>query len=126
MLAWLVHNPHSPERDLIAYLILAHHGKVRTRLRALPDEAGPGDGTLFARGVYDGDQLPAVDGVAPQSTLHLGLMRMGEGVAGASWTQRVQDLLVAHGPVRLSWWETLLRIADWLASALEREERDDQ
>src|SRR5690606_17887150 len=40
-LAWLEHNGTMPESDLVAYLIAAHHGKVRLGLRALPIENAP-------------------------------------------------------------------------------------
>ena len=35
-LAWLAHHDDEPDADLIAYLIAAHHGKLRLSLRALP------------------------------------------------------------------------------------------
>ncbi|MCK9538289.1 CRISPR-associated endonuclease Cas3'' [Dokdonella sp.] len=125
MLAWLEHGPRSEHHDLIAYLIAAHHGKVRMGLRALPDEHGAKESpdTLFARGVWDGDQLPALafDGrQIPQTTLRLDLMQLGRSERqGASWSARTQALLRQHGPFRLAWFEALVRIADWRASARE-------
>jgi CRISPR-associated endonuclease/helicase Cas3 len=59
-LAWLALHGKDAEADLIAYLIAAHHGKVRMSLRALPNEQEPLDQRLFARGVWDGDLLPIV------------------------------------------------------------------
>lgn len=51
-LAWLQQHPHDPESDLIAYLIAAHHGKVRMSLRSMPNENRPPEtGRLFARGI---------------------------------------------------------------------------
>ena len=42
----------------VAYLVAAHHGRTRLAIRALPDETEPqSPSTLFALGVYDGDQL---------------------------------------------------------------------
>ena len=124
MLAWLAHNddPRCPnaEVDLIAYLIAAHHGKVRASLRAMPDEPPAPDDRRFARGVWEGDVLPTFvfDGEQSEETvLRLALMELGEGDQGRSWTERVQGLLSAHGPFRLAWLETLVRIADWRASA---------
>ncbi len=35
-LAWLAHHDGEPDSDLIAYLIAAHHGKVRLAIRSLP------------------------------------------------------------------------------------------
>jgi CRISPR-associated endonuclease/helicase Cas3 len=123
-LAWLERGPQGETHDLVAYLIAAHHGKVRMGLRALPDEPGPKDGAdrLFARGVWDGDELPAIaaDGLAlPATRLSLDLMRIG-GANGRSWATRTQGLLQRYGPFRLAFLEALLRIADWRASAEER------
>lgn len=127
MLAWLEQHGAEPEADLIAYLIAAHHGKVRLSLRALPDETGPDDGRLYARGVWAGDALPGLDipgreTLAPVPALRLDLMQLGEGDMGPSWTGRTQRLLKRYGPFRLAWLEMLVRIADWRASRKEQEE----
>lgn len=122
-LAWLANHDGEPDADLIAYLIAAHHGKVRMRLRALPDEQAPPSGQRYARGVWEGDRLPALhfDGEAiPETALQLALMELGEGPQGPSWTARTQALLAAHGPFRLAWWEALVRLADWRASRAEQ------
>jgi CRISPR-associated endonuclease/helicase Cas3 len=121
-LAWLAHGDPGEHRDLVAYLVAAHHGRVRMGLRALPTEPVPDDDRLFARGVWEGDQLPAVhlNGISvPETTLQLDVMRLGLGVNGPSWTERARGLLSTHGPFRLAWLESLLRIADWRASAAE-------
>jgi CRISPR-associated endonuclease/helicase Cas3 len=124
-LAWLALHRDDADADLIAYLIAAHHGKVRMSLRALPQETEAPDGRLFARGVWDGDRLPAVqflDGeTAPEVELKLDLMQLGDGPQGPSWTARTQGLLKAIGPFQLAWREALLRIADWRASRAEQE-----
>lgn len=126
MLAWLHVQKHASDEHtnlLIAYLIAAHHGKVRLSLRALPGETEPDDGRLFARGVWDGDCLPTftfADGVQlPETPLHLDLMQLGEGPQGPSWTARTRGLLAALGPFRLAYLEALVRIADWRASRKE-------
>jgi len=124
-LAWLALHGDDAEANLIAYLIAAHHGKVRMSLRALPQEREAPDGRLFARGVWDGDRLPAVhfaDGqTVPEVELKLDLMQLGDGPQGASWTTRTQRLLKALGPFQLAWYEALVRIADWRASRAEQE-----
>ena len=124
-LAWLDKHDKEPDSNLIAYLIAAHHGKVRMSLRALPGETEAPDGRLFARGVWNGDVLPAVvfaDGeVVPETTLQLNLMQLGEGPQGSSWITRTQGLLREHGPFRLAWLESLVRIADWRATRKEQE-----
>src|SRR5581483_4362542 len=51
----------SVDPDLVAYLVGAHHGRVRLGIRALPRElesAGVGD---IALGVVDGDLVPPVN-----------------------------------------------------------------
>lgn len=115
--------------DLTAYLIAAHHGKVRLTLRAQPTErearghhqrevAPPG--TPFAHGVFHGDAMPAVDLGAEQSVavnLDLTIMALGLGPSGPSWTERMARLLASEGPFRLAYWETLVRIADWRGTA---------
>ena len=125
-LAWLRHGLPGEDHDLIAYLIAAHHGKVRLRLRALPDERGPEDKpeARFARGVWDGDRLPAlsVDGLSiPETELTLDVMEIGGGATGRSWATRTHALLEEYGPFRLAFLEALVRLADWRASEAEQQ-----
>jgi CRISPR-associated endonuclease/helicase Cas3 len=129
-LAFMTHHRDTPGPldDLVAYLIAAHHGKVRLSLRAVPAESADAGITRFARGVWEGDPLGAVDlgngDVMPPATLSLAVMELGEGPMGPSWTERTRKLLNAHGPFRLAWLESLVRIADWRAS--EEEQRRGQ
>ena len=105
----------SGQSDLVAYLAAAHHGKIRISLRALPGEEVP-EGRRFARGICEGDELPAAlghDSVA----LSLSCMELGDSEYGASWTERMMCLLEDWGPFRLAMMEALMRIADWRASA---------
>ncbi|MBI5329416.1 MAG: CRISPR-associated helicase Cas3' [Betaproteobacteria bacterium] len=123
MLAWLEAHGEEPDADLIAYLIAAHHGKVRMSLRALTGETEAPGNRRFARGVWGGDQLPgfAFDGEQiPETLLRLALMELGDGEQGTSWTARTQKLLADHGPFRLAWLESLVRIADWRATRDEQ------
>jgi CRISPR-associated endonuclease/helicase Cas3 len=112
--------------DLAAYLVASHHGKVRLSLRSLPGERLPGDDRHFARGVWDGDVLPPVtlgDGTdVPETTLSLRLMELGISEAGLSWLERTLALRDRFGPFRLAYLEALLRVADWRASAKERDD----
>jgi CRISPR-associated endonuclease/helicase Cas3 len=123
-LAWLEQHDAEADSNLIAYLIAAHHGKVRMSLRALPQETEAPDGRLFARGMWDGDTLPEVrfeDGeIVTATVLHLNLMQLGESPQGPSWTTRTQRLLKHLGPFRLAWLEALVRIADWRATLAEQ------
>ena len=132
-LAFLAHENWSRHSDLAAYLIAAHHGKVRMNLRALPKEAAPNDsgraGARFARGVWEGDELPWFDlGAGEQwegGRLILSIMEMGwDNISHESWTERTRDLLARFGPFRLAWMEALVRVADWRASAKEQEGRE--
>jgi CRISPR-associated endonuclease/helicase Cas3 len=132
-LAWLQTGPpDQPERDLVAYLIAAHHGKVRLSIRSLPGEEPPADfspGARIARGILDGDEIPAkafsaLSLDAPSDSrplrLDLGLMEMGSDPArGPSWLARMLTLRDRLGLFPLAYVETLLRAADGRASAGE-------
>jgi CRISPR-associated endonuclease/helicase Cas3 len=117
------------EFDLVAYLVCAHHGKVRARWASTPQDM---DNELAAiHGVVSGDLIPAlalpdVGGNSvelPALTLSLDAAALGVGRRyGASWTERTSRLLERHGPFALSFLETLLRLADWRASALPAQE----
>jgi len=115
-------------RNLVAWLIAAHHGKVRLSIRSLPDENVPPGEKRFARGVWDGDlllEVPLGDGVtSPSRTLSLEPMELGLCAEKPfenqpSWAERMLALRddPEIGPLRLAYWETLLRAADERASA---------
>lgn len=137
-LAYLACCGDEPDADLVAYLIVAHHGKVRVNLRATPGETeamaalGPDAPPRFARGVWEGDELPAADlggGVQTTAlTLSLDALEMGTG----SWLGRVLRVRdgeagpvagasAALGPFRLAYLEALFRVADWRGSAARSE-----
>lgn len=110
--------------DLEAYLVAAHHGKVRLAIRSRPGERRPDlPGRRFALSIWDGDELPEVDlgdGVqAPATELRLDPMELG--LSGEpSWAERALGLLEQHGPFRLAMMEALVRIADWHGTARHR------
>lgn len=101
------------EQDLLIYLALAHHGKVRLAVRAKPDE--PGDTVLGVRdfSVTRPASLPE-DVQLPATTLSLTATRLGAG----SLADRALDLRDRHdlGPFRLAFCEAVVRVADWRAS----------
>lgn len=111
--------------DLLAYLVCAHHGKVRMAWHASPADQEAGDTVLRVRGVRDGEQLPALlltaaDGKTcelPPSRLRLDAAAAGlNPVTGRGWTERVLGLLGRYGPFALGYLEALLRAADQRAS----------
>ncbi|MEQ1565286.1 MAG: DEAD/DEAH box helicase [Myxococcota bacterium] len=108
------------ELDLVLWLVLTHHGKVRCAL--LPS---PGDPDGRIRGVADGDEVPAVDLAgpdgapqpAPQLTLRLDLAALGlSDRYGPSWADRVSRLRQKWGEFDLAFLEAVFRAADVRAS----------
>ena len=130
-LAWLQAGPlNQPERDLVGYLIAAHHGKVRLSIRSLPGEEPPSGfppEARIARGILDGDEIPdrafvalGLDAPSDRLKLDLGLMEMGSALGrGRSWLARMLALRDRLGIFPLAYLESLLRAADGRASAGE-------
>jgi CRISPR-associated endonuclease/helicase Cas3 len=112
-------------RDLVAYLVASHHGKVRLSIRSIPGEIVP-EGRRFARGVWDRDRLAELDlgggVIAPEVFLTLDPMEVGLGANGQpSWAERMIRLRDSSDwrVFRLAYLEALLRAADRRASAKE-------
>jgi Predicted helicases len=115
--------------DLEVYLAAAHHGKVRLSIRALPEEDKPkdDDGKIqserkYARGIWEGDVLPATDlgdGVEfPETVLNLDALLLGRNGDGKpSWLERMLKLRDDLGVFRLAFLEAIVRAADVQASA---------
>lgn len=114
--------------DLLVYLVVCHHGKVRFGLHASPKdqeyrERGDGRG-LPIRGIRQGDVLPmiALDDsgrLLPPLTLSLEPASLGlSPYTGRSWTERTLGLLERFGPGALAWLEALIIAADRRASRL--------
>ena len=105
------------ESDLAAYLVAAHHGRIRLSIRSMPGENA--NGKIVVRGIQNGDVLPpcevASGTVVPGVRLALALMQFG--AAGNSWTERMLRVRDKLGPFRLAYLEMLLRSADEGASA---------
>ena len=113
--------------NLLIYLVAAHHGKVRLRLHAAPqdEEYAEYDGRgLPVRGIRDGDVLAPVRGLGGDQmvsavTLSLEPAKLGlSELTGPSWTERTLALLHEHGPGSLAFMEAILRAADIRASRL--------
>ncbi len=114
------------EFDLLAYLVLAHHGKVRMALHAGPKDQEyvvRDDRGLPIRGIREGDEIPSIslDGVTALPAFRLTLTPAALGlsaVTGRSWRERTSALLRAYGPASLAYLEALLIAADRRASKL--------
>ncbi|MGH3933932.1 MAG: CRISPR-associated endonuclease Cas3'' [Pseudonocardiaceae bacterium] len=102
------------EPDLVAYLVLAHHGEVRLTVRARPDEP---QGTIL--GVVDGSSTVDVTlldtGLLAARPVSLQATRFGQGSL-TSRALRLRDR-ADLGPFRLAFCEAVVRSADWRASA---------
>jgi len=114
--------------ELAVYIAAAHHGKVRLSIRSLPGESAPDADAprLYARGIWDGDELPGMElggGVTVEPTkLSLECMQLGRSEDGQpSWAERMLNLRDRLGPFRLAYLEALLRAADMRASAQSAE-----
>lgn len=108
LLAFLLANQGD---DLAAFLIVAHHGKVRLLPEAWDDE-DPSD----LCGVRAGDRIPAV---ALPARVH-GPVDLDPRILLPSrsrpgWQGRVHRILQQHGPFLLAYLEGLVRVADWRA-----------
>jgi CRISPR-associated endonuclease/helicase Cas3 len=108
--------------DLAAYLVAAHHGKLRLTPRLLPDDQDPE--RVVCLGVCEGDEVPEVivDGERfGPLRVDLSLMRIGD-LEETTWVERILDLRDRFGVFRLAYLEALLRVADQRASEKERRE----
>jgi len=117
--------------NLVLYLVMSHHGKVRATLPMSPrDQENVGkDGSLPLRGVRDGDEIPALlvadtaqnEFAFPRVRLRLDPAKLGLSKRyGPSWVERVLALREHYGSFQLAWLEALMRVADVRASRISR------
>jgi CRISPR-associated endonuclease/helicase Cas3 len=115
--------------NLLLYLVMSHHGKVRATLAMSPrDQDNPDrDGTVRIRGIRHGDVLGALELMdtggnefqLPHVRLRLDLAQLGLSRRyGPSWVERVLALRERYGSFQLAWLEALLRVADVRASQI--------
>ncbi len=101
-------------RPLVRYLVAAHHGYVRVTAR---DNRWDGRDGRSVFGCFDGEETPALrlaEGELALSQVDLSLFAAG---LNDSWTGQALALIEELGPFRLAYLETLVRMADWRASA---------
>lgn len=149
-LAYLKQEKHvkSKFRDLVAYLIMSHHGKVRLALRSVSRKKKIQDATLL--GIKKGDKLPQFSlsesfeiksvtenkidedlmfefstkeiSIKKDIELDMSLAEMGRDESSEpSWVERTLTLLEQYGPFKMAYLESLIRAADGLASKKENE-----
>ncbi|MGC8582003.1 MAG: type I-G CRISPR-associated helicase/endonuclease Cas3g [Thermoplasmata archaeon] len=121
-LAWLEDSKKSnsysiDDRYLIAYLIASHHGKIRLSIRSMPTEKIPPDDILFARGVWEGDEIPKINGLTMDNIKlnNLSIVELGDN----NWSDNMISLRDKYGVFKLAYLESILRIADWRSSKKE-------
>ena len=118
--------------DLAAYLVAAHHGKMRVGIRSLPGrrrgntDSNPNPDQLLGYPISEPETLPPVDLGGelrlPETTLDLSIARIGLSSDGRrSWLERSLNLLEKLGPFRLAYLEAIVRAADMRASKKEQE-----
>jgi CRISPR-associated endonuclease/helicase Cas3 len=94
----------------LAYIVAAHHGKCRLQIANfdfIPNQIG-------LRGIKAGDILPATNLGKGEDMPSVTLT----SIEPADWYYHTQNLLDSRGAFVLSFLETVVRVADWRASAL--------
>lgn len=99
--------------DLVAWLVMAHHGKVRMTPTPWNDQRMDD-----MAGVRPSDLVPAsaMALVARDQVCELDPGLLLPARAHPGWQGRAVALLEQHGPQFLAYLEALLRVADWRAS----------
>jgi CRISPR-associated endonuclease/helicase Cas3 len=110
----------APDPDLARYLVLAHHGKLRVHVRDHDDPGTSAAGETSQstlRGLEEGatSDIPSLLG-QPATQLTVSLDQFQPGGEG-SWTRTALGLRDRYGPFVLAYLETIVRMADWRASA---------
>jgi len=98
---------------LVAWLVMAHHGKVRMTPTPWNDQRMDD-----VAGVRPGDRIPAraMSLVAREEASELAPDLLLPSITHPGWQGRAVKLLAEHGPQFLAYLEALVRVADWRAS----------
>ena len=99
--------------DLVAWLVMAHHGKVRMTPTPWNDQR-----LDDVAGVRSDDRIPAraMSLVAREEASELAPDLLLPSITHPGWQGRAVKLLAEHGPQFLAYLEALVRVADWRAS----------
>ena len=112
-------------RDLTAYLIMSHHGKVRLSIRSMSRNRKNPKSTHLLGIRTDGDTIPSFESkvmTVTAGSIDVSIAKIGRNEKeNTSWTERALSLLDRYGPFRLSYLEAMVRAADTLASQKEVE-----
>jgi CRISPR-associated endonuclease Cas3-HD len=109
------------DRDLVRFLVLAHHGRLRLRVR--DDESAE---STVIHGLEQGATWPMPPMLGQAAVqLTVDLEQFGDqsnprqAWTSPGWTNAVLSLLDRYGPFTLAYLETLVRVADWRSSGGE-------
>lgn len=102
--------------ELVRYLVLAHHGKLRVQVRG-PDDPHEDEKTLLGLRNCELVETPEMLG-QPAGTATVDIDQFTFG-GERSWTRTALRLRDRYGPFVLAYLEALVRIADWRASGSE-------
>jgi len=113
--------------NLTAYLIMAHHGKVRFTLRRVYRSHARLDKKYLLGIEISGETMKEFSSNSvsvPETFIDMRMAAVGRGPNNEpSWTERVMELLDEYGPFKLAYLEALIRRADWFASEKENDGR---
>lgn len=131
---WLTRRGIRGDRHaLVRYLVAAHHGYVR-RMAPNPLVEGKSGEDRYWLGLQHGEAVPWFDPDTGRLDLEAGRTDFARGAArvaaqdggeeNKTWSSTAAGLLADLGPFWLLWLETVVRIADWRASAHPTQEEN--
>lgn len=147
-LAFLQLDTKHADKDLIAYLVASHHGKVRMSIRAPPEKNTSRENNSYVNPAGDyilGIPLDIKESVRifmsnkgekskkskerllgrdviSEIKIDASIARIGKKDNARSWLQITLGLLEKYGPFKLAYLEAVIRAADSRASKHEREQ----